>query len=174
MTIEKKCPSCDRVLPASSFHRDKSTSSGLRCWCKECCSWKFKKQFLGTDAYNQRLRKYEENRKIQRALDPRKPWVTNALNNAKRRAVEQGVDFSLTREDLLDLLEERCPLLGCQFAFAKGKTVPESPSVDRKDSSKGYTKENVWVISAKANRIKSNATTDEIEAVLLGLRKAGV
>lgn len=174
MTIEKKCPRCGRVLPASSFHKDKKTPSGLRCWCKECCSWKFKKQFLGTEAYKRRLRKYEENRKVQRALDPKKPWATHAVNNAKRRAEKQGIEFSITREDLLELLGEHCPLLGCRFAFAKGKTVPESPSIDRKDPSKGYTKENVWVISAKANRIKSDATTEEIEAVLLGLRKAGV
>lgn len=170
----KLCPRCKNTIPVTSFHRDKKKKDGLRSWCKECCSEKFKKQFLGTDAYRRRLLKYEENRKAQRALDPTKPWTTHALHNARRRAEKQGIEFSLTREDILELLGESCPLLGCRFAFSMGKTVPESPSIDRKDPSKGYTKENVWIISAKANRIKTNATTQEIEAVLLGLRKAGI
>jgi hypothetical protein len=40
-----------------------------------------------------------------------------------------------------------------------------SPSLDRKTPELGYVRGNVAFISTKANRIKSNATTEEIFAV---------
>ncbi|CAB4167489.1 hypothetical protein UFOVP858_35 [uncultured Caudovirales phage] len=171
---QKHCPHCKRDLPFASFHKDKRTSSGLRCWCKECCSWKFQHQFMGTEAYQKRLRRYYENRRAVVAVDPKPQWVTYAMSNAKRRSKEIGVEYSLTREEITAVFPDMCPLLGTPFVFSQGKTLPESPSLDRKDSSKGYTPDNIWVISAKANRIKSDATTDEITMVADNLRKAGV
>lgn len=171
---QKTCPRCGNTLPVSSFHRDKKKRDGLRSWCKDCVSWKFQHQFLGTDAYQRRLRKYRENRKAAVALNPKPQWATYAMGNAKRRAKEIGVDFTLTRADILAVFPDRCPLLGTEFVFAQGQTAPASPSLDRKDSSRGYTPDNVWVISAKANRIKSDATTDEIAMVVENLRKAGI
>ena len=50
-------------------------------------------------------------------------------------------------------------------------SLSNSPSIDRIDPSKGYTKDNVWVISRRANTIKSNATVDEVEKVAQGLRQ---
>jgi hypothetical protein len=45
-----------------------------------------------------------------------------------------------------------------------------SPSLDRIDPKKGYVKGNVAVISYKANRIKQDATPEELEAVASWLR----
>ena len=39
-------------------------------------------------------------------------------------------------------------------------------SIDRKDSSKGYVKGNVAIISRRANLLKNNATIAELKAVL--------
>ena len=172
--MEKHCPHCNRTLPVTSFHKDKKKKDGLRSWCRECCSWKFQHKFLGTEAYQRRLKRYEDNRKAQRLIDPRPQWITNAMSNAKRRAADAGVEFTLTREDIQRVLVDVCPLLGVRFTFANKKTTHSSPSLDRKDSTKGYTPDNVWVISAKANRIKSDATTDEIAMVAENLRNAGI
>lgn len=171
---EKHCPHCKRTLPTSSFHKDRKKKDGLRSWCRDCVRWKFTHQFLGTEAYKRRLMKYNENRKAQVAKDPRPQWVTQAISNSKRRARKIGVAYTLTRDDIIAVFPEECPLLGIPFAFTQGKTVPASPSLDRKDSSKGYTPDNVWVISAKANRIKSDATTEEISMLVENLKKAGV
>jgi hypothetical protein len=40
------------------------------------------------------------------------------------------------------------------------------PTLDRIDSTKGYIKENIQVISFKANRLKNNATVDELKSIL--------
>jgi len=47
-----------------------------------------------------------------------------------------------------------------------GHCGPNSISLDRIVPSKGYTKENVRVISYKANTIKSNANLDDLRRVV--------
>ena len=47
------------------------------------------------------------------------------------------------------------------------KTEDNSYSLDRIDSTKGYIKGNVWIISKRANVIKNNATLEELELLLL-------
>ena len=42
--------------------------------------------------------------------------------------------------------------------------------IDRIDSSKGYVKGNVRVISKRANTLKNNATIEELELVLKDLK----
>ncbi|GAG13815.1 unnamed protein product, partial [marine sediment metagenome] len=59
------------------------------------------------------------------------------------------------------------------LTLGAGKTVDGSPSVDRINPNKGYTPENCWIISHKANRIKSNATVCEIRMVAEGLENKG-
>jgi len=80
------------------------------------------------------------------------------LNAAKSRAKTKGRDFSIELEDIR--IPAVCPVLGIEMT---------SPSVDRIDSSKGYVKGNVRVISKRANQLKNNATVKEMELVLADL-----
>ena len=43
------------------------------------------------------------------------------------------------------------------------------PSVDRINPALGYTEDNVWVISFRANTIKQNASLIELERLLAAL-----
>ena len=56
----------------------------------------------------------------------------------------------------------KCPLLGTELVYNADKSVENTASVDRKNSAQGYTVENCKIISCKANRIKSNASINEI------------
>src|SRR5665213_1381886 len=82
---------------------------------------------------------------------------------AKYRAKEFSIPFNITIEDIIVPL--RCPLLNIPLKSNRGGKVlaAGSPTLDRVIPSIGYTKGNVWVISAKANRIKSDLTLSELE-----------
>jgi hypothetical protein len=45
-----------------------------------------------------------------------------------------------------------------------------SPSIDRIDSTKGYTPDNIQIISWKANRVKGYATLQELEMLVAYLQ----
>jgi hypothetical protein len=59
-----------------------------------------------------------------------------------------------------------CPVLGIALKHNTARRLDNSPSIDRIDSSKGYTKDNVRVISWRANKLKNNGTLEELEAVV--------
>lgn len=82
------------------------------------------------------------------------------LDRSKSRAKKKGFEHNITIEDIF--IPDTCPLLGIPLFVGRGGVCPNSPTLDRIDSSKGYVKDNVWVISYKANTIKSNATPEEL------------
>lgn len=83
----------------------------------------------------------------------------NLLNKAKSRAKKKNIEFSLAIEDIY--IPEYCPLLHTKLD-AWGP-LDACPSLDRVDNTKGYTKDNIWVISFKANRMKNTATNAELK-----------
>lgn len=91
------------------------------------------------------------------------------LIEARKRAKATGLEFTITREDIR--IPGVCPLLGIELRRgpARGKPAPDSPAVDRIDNRLGYVPGNVWVISDRANRIKRDATLDELRLIVAGL-----
>jgi hypothetical protein len=86
------------------------------------------------------------------------------LLGARGRAASSGAAFDLTEEDIV--IPEVCPALGITLEVTPGRGGGDaSPSLDRIDPLKGYVRGNVVVISSKANRIKSNVTPEDIQAV---------
>ena len=79
---------------------------------------------------------------------------------AKIRSKEQSVPFAIDIEDIV--IPELCPLLGIKLVTDNDTLCDNSPTLDKLIPSKGYVKGNVLVISNRANRIKSNASIDEL------------
>lgn len=97
--------------------------------------------------------------------------VKKLLDLAKQRAKKKGIEFSITAEDLHDPVF--CPLqphLVIDYDKRGRGTAPNSPTIDRIDPSKGYVPGNVWIISAQANRMKSDATLLQLETLVANLR----
>jgi hypothetical protein len=80
----------------------------------------------------------------------------------KERAKKHNLPVELTISDIT--ISNYCPILGIELHVNKGMLGgrSNSPSIDRKDSTKGYTKDNVWIISQLANQMKSNATPEQL------------
>lgn len=49
-----------------------------------------------------------------------------------------------------------------KLVVGEGKVHQASPQLDRIDNTKGYTKDNVVVVSKRANTIKNDATVQEL------------
>lgn len=83
---------------------------------------------------------------------------TRLLLGAKHRALSKGLPFDITVDDLI--IPEVCPLLGTPITLNGPSDT--SPSLDRIRPEIGYVRGNVQVISNRANRIKNNATPQEL------------
>lgn len=94
--------------------------------------------------------------------------IHKLYNQLKQSAAKRGHAFDLSLTDLNDLtFPITCPILGIPLFFNRGKQQDDSYSIDRIDSSKGYTADNIVVISTRANKIKTNATLDELESIVI-------
>ena len=83
--------------------------------------------------------------------------------NAKRRAKAADIPFDIKVTDIV--IPTHCPCLGVPLEHGTRSQKDNSPSLDRIIPKLGYVKSNIWVISARANRIKNDATAEEIIAV---------
>jgi hypothetical protein len=93
--------------------------------------------------------------------------VKHLCNNLKASAKKRGIPFDLTPNQIDDIgIPLTCPVLNIPIYFYREEQKPDSISFDRIDSSKGYTKDNIVVISFRANQLKSNATLAEMEALV--------
>jgi len=79
---------------------------------------------------------------------------------AAKRARLAGIPFSITLDDVV--IPDRCPVLGLPLVRSRKHLSDTSPSLDRIIPSLGYVPGNVLVVSYRVNRMKQNATPEEI------------
>lgn len=100
-------------------------------------------------------------------VDPRKSKeiaMKRMLSGAKQRAKDKGLLFDIHYEDIQ--IPNLCPVLKIPMVpSVDGSMTDNSPSLDRRIPYLGYTRGNVTVISMRANRIKSDATSSELNLV---------
>ena len=160
-------------IPCKAGHvaaRDVSDRSCYLCKLQKAAAWKHQnaeKHAAANRAWAERNNKNVRRTQLKvRAKDPRGYWASSTFQNARKRALRKGVPFSITRQDLLDALTDKCPVFGTVFDFiGAGRITPESPSLDRARPELGYVRDNIAIISMKANAIKQNATWEQVRAV---------
>jgi len=110
----------------------------------------------------------------RRTKEEARKWHDEHLSShltsvAKQRAKKKGLPFNITPSDVV--VPDKCPLLGIELKRSRVNRGPSdnSPTLDRINPSEGYVRGNVWVISGKANRIKTDASIDEIRSLVRNL-----
>lgn len=116
--------------------------------------------------YHHNLEKSRERcREHQKMLRRRDP-VKYRLGTVKTRAKAKGILFNLTPEDIH--VPKRCPILGLKLNFPVGGegNSDHNWEIDRIKPDQGYVPGNVVVICRRANRIKNDATLDELKKMV--------
>ena len=94
------------------------------------------------------------------------------LRAAKGRARREGLPFSLVISDIV--IPTYCPVLGIELKLSKRDGPKDSwhssPSLDKIVPALGYVKGNIVVVSMRANRIKCDATPEELYKVAMYYR----
>jgi hypothetical protein len=146
----KYCVKCKLTLDISKFHKDKSNSTGLQTYCKDCGTENTKKWASSYDGYLKKLYK-------------------DVIHNAKKRA--KIIKVNITIDDLKKLYEKQnglCALSGIKMTrdvyTTKGNNHiinKYNISVDRIDSDKDYDIDNIQLVCAIINRMKTDLPDHE-------------
>lgn len=163
---QRTCNKCGATRAFSLFARDDSALFGRSYECKYCNGIRKKR--------DRQRRGLLPEVKAQRARVMKKWWIDNPksflLIRARGRAKKiPGLPFSIEVTDFE--ITSHCPLIGILLK-RNDKMGPSnnSPTLDRIVPALGYVKGNVWVISAKANRMKNDASLEELELLVKNLR----
>lgn len=138
----KICPSCNKDRPFSFFSKDKSSSDGSQTYCRDCQHGKMKVYYSegGLERYVKRV-------------------MRDTHHNAQKRKIS----VEITEKDVLELYQEqegKCALTGRELTFnsytSRNKRTlnKDNLSIDRKDSSGQYTRENIHLLSSFVNTCK--------------------
>jgi len=161
----KTCSACQESKRAREFYSHKGNLSSK---CK-VCSRSYQLDYAGRSKELTVIPKEISKVTPDTIRDPTNPRdakeisMKRMLAGAKSRAKDKGLMFNLHYDDIQ--IPNLCPVLKIPLIPSEGMS-DGSPSLDRMIPYLGYTKGNVKVISMKANRIKTDATSNEIQAVL--------
>ena len=146
----RKCACCEIEKDISEYHSDKSSPTGLQTYCKDCQTQKTKKCTSTLNGFIKKIYK-------------------DMYHNAERRAKELNIE--LTIEDIHELYNKQkglCAISGLKmthetYAFKDKEHIINrlNISIDRINSSLGYTKDNVQLLAAIVNRMKTDLPDSE-------------
>jgi len=152
----KICTKCKLEIPIEDFGNSKKSSDGKSSWCKNCLNAKSRKS------------------KMNNPIRARANQIRNHMNDRTKK-VGMYVDPYFTSENILEMIKEidYCP---CGRKLDKSytgdeKKNPAAPSLDRFDSTIGYTKENVHVVCARCNHLKNDSTVEELYKIAVYITK---
>lgn len=142
------CFACDNILPDGFFYKKNSSGKyGKKTnMCRSCSQKKSRHHYD----------KYKWNAFARRKKDPIHFIYIRLKSSAKKRKIH----FDITEEELRSKFTKNCPIYGNELKFFSNSDW--SPSVDRIDSRKGYTKNNIIIVSKKANVLKNGCSVDDL------------
>ena len=185
--MEKKvCSKCnDGILkPLTDFIKHKECKDGRSGTCKACANangtaWK-RKNSIRLAKRRRELYKENEGAEVKRREWVRKEkyplrYRCQVLRSGMReRAKDKGRDFDSDVFTVNYLMERITKNPNCECCGrlldvgfkADRKFNDSSPSMDRVDSSKGYTFENVAILCWRCNKSKQDSTADQLRIIV--------
>lgn len=180
----KRCDKCKIYKEETEFDKGKRK---LFYRCKKCRELAKKeriekdrlagKKYRNTEHYKEVYKLYtkkNEDKLKQRGKDRRLNRPEYFLfAAAKKRSREFNMECSITEQDVKLLLDttDECPLRKVKFERGENKrAVDNSISLDRIDSTKGYTKDNIQLLSYKANVVKNDVDFNTFKLIVENLR----
>lgn len=119
---------------------------------------------------------YREHYEWRQNMTLKERWLYSALQNKKVRMQECIKLMPYIH------LPDKCPILGTNLIYYDRrpkdwktsvdapKDWRQKPSLDQKVPGQGYTQDNIVVISMRVNRLKYDATIEELEALITWLK----
>ena len=101
-------------------------------------------------------------------------WLVDRMNSIRSSKGKRQLEVEIEVEYLEDLWEAqngRCALTGVQMTTKFGSLFAASP--DRVDSSRGYVKGNVQLVSKAANLAKGSASDEDLREWIAAIRSSG-
>ena len=135
----KTCRICEAEKPITDFYFRKDSNT-YRTECRAC-----------------QLRIVNKKRHIIGSKEHARIMLRDAVKRSKKKKTK----VTLTKKDIQNMAVQHCPILGIKLIIGSQDWF-NSPSLDRIDNNKGYTKDNVIMVSHMANSIKNQATPDQI------------
>lgn len=165
--MTKKCTRCqqEKDLDKKSFRVRKMKKNGELQYRSECreCERKFNNNWKQNNSERVKNSSKEYREKTRNSLLHQ---AMRLIKDSKQRAKKKNLEHTLTKEELY--IPKYCPVLGHELKPNKGTTASAcSPTIDRMNNNRGYTKDNIKVISFEANTIKGSATSDKLFKVAL-------
>lgn len=141
--------------------------------CRECHRLQEKLRYRD-DPLAFMARRAARGRAPSQTVEARQKWnrdnaVKIILHGARLRAKKDGCVCTVKEKDIT--VPEFCPVFGVRLQRGVKRRTDASPSLDKIIPALGYTPGNVWVISWRANRIKNDATLQELEILVCKLRE---
>lgn len=143
------CKICKSSKSDSEFHKDKRKEFGLDNRCKLCRK---------TLAHQSRLDNY----------------FSEYCRGKKSECKIKSYEFNLTPEYLESIWSGYCAIFKTKINHDHsgcGSHHVNQASLDRINPNKGYTIGNVQWVSGRANRIKYNASIEELEMILANMKQ---
>ena len=164
----KVCGHCKVDKPLTDYTKNNAAGDGLQSKCRPCdVAYQAKRRVENPQKRRDYEKQYLNNRRQD--FDFR---LNMLLNASKQRARNKNREHTITVEDIKAIYptDGCCPIFGMKLEFNTAGFRETSPSIDRIDSTKGYTPDNIQIISWKANRVKGYATLQELEMLVAYLQ----
>lgn len=159
----RECTICKHVKIIDCFPFRDNRRQNRRNQCQECLNRRARENL---DKRRPEVREYHRNYRKQYNGTPKQR--ANALyQNARRRALETGIEFSLTKRFIEIALEKGfCEQTGIKFDMQSDAETNSgrrwfTPSIDKIDPKKGYTDANTQIVVWCYNAGKGEMSDEE-------------